>query len=140
LPEPPFQRRALAVGHWKSKLVALGGMDSDNMVTERVDFFDIASGEWSKGPDLPGEGMAGFGVSAWNMDGQLYVCGFAGDVYRLSDNGGQWTTIAKLHTPRFFHQLLPAGRDALVAIGGASHEGHLADIEWIDIERDNSSN
>jgi outer membrane protein assembly factor BamB len=134
LPEQSFQRRALAAAEWHGKLVALGGMDENADVSPRVDFFDPTTGKWSEGPNLPGRGIAGFGVSAWNLDGELYVSGMRGVVYRLNDEGSDWEEVAKLGTPRFFHRLLPGGDDSLLAVGGASRKGHLTDIEEIDVK------
>jgi hypothetical protein len=135
LPEPPFQRRALAVSHWKGKVVALGGMDAESEVSQRVDFFDPETGTWSQGPSLPGDGMAGFGISACNLDGKLYVSGLRGVVLRLSESGSEWEEAAPMAQGRFFHQLLPGGEEALLAIAGASRNGHLADIERIQRDR-----
>jgi len=133
LAEQPFARRALAASHWKGKLVALGGLDEEGEVSQRVDMFDPQSGEWSEGPKLPGDGRGGFGISAWNLDGRLYFSGLPGILYRLSEDGSEWEEAARLAKPRFFHQLVPAGDGGLLAVGGASSEGHIADIEWIDV-------
>jgi hypothetical protein len=135
LPEPPFRRRALAASHWNGKLVALGGMDVEGVVSRRVDIFNPETGEWSQGPQLPGDGMAGFGISACNRDGELYVSGLRGIVLRLSDSGSDWEEAAQMTQGRFFHQLLPAGDGTLLAVAGASREGHLADIERIILDR-----
>jgi hypothetical protein len=98
----------------------------------RVDIFDLSTGKWQKGPSLPGAGMAGFGVSAWNLDGDLYVCGMRGVLYRLSDTGSAWEEVGRLLAPRFFHQLVPGPNDSLLIVGGASMDGHLATIEQIN--------
>lgn len=135
LPASPFKRRALAASHWHGKLVALGGMGVDGKVSMRVDFFDPQTGSWSQGPDLPGNGMAGFGISACNLDGELFVSGILGTVLRLSDDGTRWEKAASMVTGRFFHQLLPATDDTLVAVGGASEDSHLTDIETISARR-----
>ena len=90
LPKQDFKRRALAASQWQGKLAALGGMDQDADISRRVDFFDPESGKWSQGPELPGTGMSGFGVSAWNLDGTVYVSGFNGRVFRLADDGSKW--------------------------------------------------
>ncbi|HJQ80849.1 MAG TPA: hypothetical protein VJ828_12875 [Lacipirellulaceae bacterium] len=134
LPKPPFTRRALAAAHWNGKLVAIGGLDEAGEVAQSCDFFDPVAGDWSEGPKLPGDGHAGFGASAWNLEGELYASGLTGILFRLSDDGSQWKQVGRLVKPRFFHQLVPAadGR-GLLAVGGASREGHLADIEWIDV-------
>jgi len=57
--EQSFQRRALAAGEWHGQVVAIGGMDEDQAVSQRVDLFDPVAGRWTQGPELPGEGMPG---------------------------------------------------------------------------------
>lgn len=134
LPKQDFQRRALAAAAWQGKVAVLGGMDQDADISRRVDFFDPATGEWSQGPELPGTGMSGFGVSAWSLGDDLYVSGFNGRVFKLSSDGKKWDVVAKLVQPRFFHQLVPAAKDdALLVLGGASRDGHLDDVELIDV-------
>ncbi len=134
LPKQDFQRRALAASQWHGKLTALGGMDENAKISRRVDFFDPTTGNWSKGPDLPGTGMSGFGVSAWSLADNLYVSGFNGRVFKLADDGSKWQEVAKLAQPRFFHQLVPAATgESLLVVGGASRDGHLADVELIDV-------
>jgi len=131
--ETPFKRRALAASHWNGQLAAIGGIDEEGDVSQRVDLFDPQSKKWSEGPELPGAGLAGFGGSACNLDGKLYVSGLRGILYRLNDSGSAWEEAARKSKGRFFHQLLPAGNDeGLIAIGGASRKGHMADSEWID--------
>jgi N-acetylneuraminic acid mutarotase len=134
LPRPDFKRRALAAGVWQGKLFAIGGMDEKGKPSLRVDFFDPKSGKWSQGPPLPGVGMAGFGASAWNLGGNLYVCGLRGVLYRLSQNGSAWEEAGRLETPRFFHQLVPGPHGTLLAVAGASMNGHIATIEQIDLK------
>jgi hypothetical protein len=112
---------------------AIGGMDETSKASVRVDLYDPQSTTWARGPELPGEGMAGFGVSAWNLEGKLYVSGIPGTLYRLSDSGSAWEEAGSLSTGRFFHQLVPAPHGGLMAVGGASREGHLATIERIDM-------
>ncbi len=135
LPEPPFKRRALAVGQVDSKVVALCGMDEDGTISKQVFFLDPATGEWSEGPEFPGEAFHGFGLAAWNLRGALYAGGMAGVLYRLDDDRQRWTTVDKFATKRFFHQLVPAHDGGLLAVGGASPEvGHTATIEWLDLQ------
>jgi Kelch motif len=133
LPLPDFKRRALAAGSWKGKLVALGGMDEKAKISMKVYIFDPESRKWEKGPSLPGAGMAGFGASAWNLDGKLYVCGLRGILYRLNDAGSGWEEAGRMATPRFFHQLVPAPHGGLMVVGGASENGHLATSERIEL-------
>lgn len=132
LPQPKFTRRALAAGIWKGKLFAMGGID-EKRPSMKVNLFDPQTGKWSKGPNMPGTGMAGFGVSAWNLGGELYVCGVRGVLYRLNESGSAWEEVGRLETPRFFHQLVPGPDGSLLAVGGASMDGHLASIERIGL-------
>ncbi|MDA0836045.1 MAG: hypothetical protein O2955_16470 [Planctomycetota bacterium] len=70
LPEPPFQRRALALAAHEGKIHAIGGMQQEGGPTTRVDIFDPETGEWSQGPSLVGEdGITGFGSSAFATGG-----------------------------------------------------------------------
>lgn len=127
---PPFKRRALAAAKWNGKLVALGGMDENAKVSRDVNALDLAAGQWSKLPDLPRSQMAGFGVSAWNLDGKLLVSGADGHVLQLADNGAEWNVVGKLRTGRFFHRLVPFDDSTVLAVAGASpEEGHVATIE-----------
>jgi hypothetical protein len=129
--EQPFERRALAASHHDGKLVVIGGMNADDKIDRSVNLYDPATSTWTSGPALPGEGMNGFGVSAWNSGQALLVSGSSGVVYRLADDAGSWQEIAKLRTARFFHQLVPAGEGTLLVLGGASRQGHLSEIESI---------
>jgi hypothetical protein len=136
LPAQSFRRRAVAAGHWQGKLAVLGGMDDQHDISQRVELFDPTLGEWSAGPELPGAGMAGFGLSAWDLDGRLYACGLRGRLYRLAGDGSEWEQVTRLATGRFFHRLLPGGSDSLLVVGGASRKGHVAHIERIDLSPD----
>jgi len=132
LPLPEFKRRALAAGVWQGKVFAIGGMDENAKPSLRVDFFDPQTGKWTEGPRLPGAGMAGFGASAWNLDGKLYVCGLRGVLYRLNETGSAWEEAGRTEQ-RFFHQLVPGLHGGLLVVGGASMNGHQASIVPIDI-------
>jgi N-acetylneuraminic acid mutarotase len=135
LPTPPFRRRALAVAEWNGKLVALGGMDDDAVVSERVDLFDPATGEWRQLADFPGGEMAGFGMSAWSLGSCLYASGAEGVLHRLADDGQAWVKVGELQTPRFFHRLLPADSNELFVVAGASMEhGHVGTIEKLHVD------
>jgi N-acetylneuraminic acid mutarotase len=135
LPEPPFKRRALAVGNWQGKLVVIGGMDEKGKVSRRVYLFDPKMGVWSEGPKLPGSGLMGFGGAACDIDGEIYVTGLQGVVYRLNETGSAWEEATRMSSGRFFHQLVPTADGRLLAVGGASRTDHLADIESIDVNQ-----
>ena len=134
--EVPFQRRAMAASSRDGKLYVIGGMNNDYDIVRTVLIYDPTGKEWSEGPELPGEGMNGFGISAWNLNGKLLVSGTDGRVHCLSKDGTKWETAGKLATPRFFHQLVPAPQaHHLLAVGGASmKKGHLTNIEVVSLE------
>ena len=137
----PFQRRALAASSRDGKLYVIGGMNEDHDIERTVSVYDPDAKEWSEGPAMPGEGMNGFGVSAWNLDGMLLVSGTDGRVHSLSSDGSKWDTAAELKTPRFFHQLVPAPQvHHVLAVGGASmRQGHLNNIEVIRLDKPRST-
>ncbi len=132
--QQPFERRALAASHNQGKLYAIGGMSSDHDIDRSVNIYDPSTDSWAKGPQLPGEGMNGFGASAWNNGDTLLVSGSNGVIYQLSKDGRAWEEAAQLTEPRFFHQLVPANDDEILAMGGASMKGHLTEIERIRLE------
>lgn len=135
LSQPKFRRRALAVGVWQGKLFAIGGINAKGKVTTQSNVYDPQEKKWSRGPKLPGTGISGFGVSAWNFDDNLYVCGLRGKLFRLSSDGTSWVDVGRVETPRFFHQLVPGPGGGLMVVGGASEEGHIASIERVEIKK-----
>ena len=129
---PPFKRRALAIVGWQGKLVAIGGMDDRGEVSRRVNALDLSTGQWIELPVLPRGQMAGFGVSAWNLNGDLLASGADGAIYRLASDASAWDKVGSLATGRFFHRLLPGDHSTLLAVGGASpDDGHLKSIEAV---------
>jgi N-acetylneuraminic acid mutarotase len=134
LPAMPKSRRALAAGEWQGKLVAIGGIDEDGAVSRESTIFDPATGQWSESPELPAGDLAGFGASAWNLNGRLYVSGLPGVLYRLSEDGKSWEEAARLKTPRFFRRLLPGQEpNTLLAVAGSAEDGHVANVEAIRV-------
>jgi N-acetylneuraminic acid mutarotase len=119
LPQPPFQRRALSLGHLQGKLYAIGGMQEEGGPTTRVDVFDPASGKWSEAKPMQGEGMEGFGSSAFTVDDKLFVSTYGGNLQCLAQEGGEWSIAKKLAEDRFFHRMLPF-EERLILVGGAS--------------------
>jgi N-acetylneuraminic acid mutarotase/uncharacterized GH25 family protein len=135
LPSPPFQRRALAVAAYDGKLYAIGGMDAEGGPSRAVDVFDPASGKWSSGPELPGEGrMAGFGASAFATGDRLYITTIDGVLQRMSRDGSQWEIIGKTPTARFFHRMLPLDNSHLLVVGGANMGiGKFEEVEVLSV-------
>jgi N-acetylneuraminic acid mutarotase len=133
LPKPPFERRALAVAAHAGKVFAIGGMQHKGGPTTRVDVFDPASGKWSQGPSLQGEGMEGFGASAFATGRKLYVSTLNGKLQRLDEDGKSWQVIRQLERARFFHRMLPFADGKLLSVGGANMQsGKFGEIDVID--------
>jgi len=111
----PVKRRALAVAATDQHIVAVGGFTPDRDVSTRVDVFRVADKQWSEGPAFPGEG---FGVAATGSGDTVYASGRDGVVWAWRVGDAEWRRATDLAFPRFFHQLLSAGDDRLVAVGG----------------------
>jgi N-acetylneuraminic acid mutarotase len=134
LPKSPFFRRALAVAAYDNKLYVLGGIEDTGNITTKVGVFDPATGKWSEGPALPGEGMDGFGTSAFGTQHGLYATTFAGHVFRLTSGDEAWQAIGMLQHPRFFHRLVAKDDDSLVVVGGTSRRGKVQEVESFRID------
>ncbi len=129
----PFQRRALSAAAHQGQIFAMGGIDESGDISHEVDIYSPETDKWTKGPELPGSTMNGFGTTAWSIGGNLYVSGMDGDVFQLDKENNSWKKSGTLSTPRFFHRLLPDGNGGLLAIGGASRKGHLKSIEQVKL-------
>jgi N-acetylneuraminic acid mutarotase len=131
----PGNRRALAAAEHNGKLYVIGGMLDKGGPTTTTVVYDPKTDQWSDGPSLLGDGMNGFGASAFATGGNLYVSTHHGDLQRLSGDGSAWETIAKLPTDRFFHRMLPIDEDHLVIVGGASMKsGKYEEVEVIHVD------
>jgi N-acetylneuraminic acid mutarotase len=119
MPAPPFKRRALSVGALEGKLYVIGGMQPNRQISLETDVYDTRSGRWSKGPALPGEGMAGFGTSAFAASGKLYVSNVTANVYRLEEPTSAWVEAGQLKEKRLFHRMVATEDQQLVIVGGA---------------------
>lgn len=127
----PFQRRALALAALGTRVYCIGGMDSDNKTTTAVEVYDTATGQWSKGPDLPAGQFQGFACSAIAQGGRIYANAFQGDVLRLSLDGKAWEVVGTLAHPRMAHRLVTAGNKQLIALGGEDGEEKRPDLELL---------
>ena len=74
----PFQRRAVAAAAQGGRVWFIGGIDRHDDLSSAVDWFEPATGQWGKGPELPSEAMAGFGAAACVQSGKLYVSPLSG--------------------------------------------------------------
>ncbi|HEU5124419.1 MAG TPA: kelch repeat-containing protein [Verrucomicrobiae bacterium] len=118
----PFQRRGLALAALKGKVFCIGGMDSDNDTSRRVDIYNTVTGDWSRGPDLPKGKYNGFSCSAIAQNGHIYVSCFQGDLLQLSNDEQTWEKVGRLEKPRLAHRLVTAGATKILALGGEDRE------------------
>ncbi len=140
LPEPPFQRRALSVAAHDGVLYCVGGMRQQGGPTTRVDIFNPENANWTRGPDLPGKPIEGFGSAAFAAEDKLYVSTVSGTLLRLARDGKSWEQVRKLPTARFFHRMLPYKQNTLLFIGGANMEfGKFSHVDAIQVNQSNGS-
>ena len=104
-------------------------------VSQEVNIYDPETETWTKGPEFPGEGMHGFGVSAWGSGPHLLATGLDGMVYRLASDKPDWEKVTQLDQGRFFHRLLPAGDGKFAMVGGASMSGHINRVDFFEINQ-----
>ncbi len=133
LPEPPFQRRAIATVAHAGKLFVIGGMNQAGGPTRAVEIFDPQSQTWESTGELHGENaMAGFGAAGWSADGQLLVTTYEGDIQLYDDTNKSWKVQGQTAEARFFHRLIPLAATELVQIGGANMEsGKFLELEVV---------
>ncbi|HVJ66745.1 MAG TPA: hypothetical protein VM510_02105 [Caulifigura sp.] len=135
LPTPPFERRALAVAAYDNKLYVIGGMEKAGSPTTKVEIFDPETNAWGAGPAIQGDGITGFGSSAFATGGRLYVSTSKGNLQRLTADGKSWEIARELPTARFFHRMLPADDSHFVMVAGANMEtGKFDQVEIISVE------
>jgi hypothetical protein len=135
VPKPPFERRALAVAAYDNKLYVIGGMEKSGGPTTKVAIFDPETSAWYEGPAIQGEGMEGFGASAFATGGRLYVSTSKGNLQRLAKDGKSWEIARTLPTARFFHRMLPVDDGHFVMVAGANMEtGKFDEVEVVSVE------
>lgn len=124
------QRRALATVAVGDQIVAIGGITSDRKLTKRVEVLDTNSGNWTAAPDYPG---AAFGVAADVHDGTVFASGSDGTVYSWEPGLDEWSPIAALTFPRFFHQIAADEAGDLRVIGGTSRGVRPVHLETVPL-------
>ncbi|MEM9944413.1 MAG: hypothetical protein AAF939_22865 [Planctomycetota bacterium] len=131
---PGYKSRAISTAAYNGKFYLFGGIQ-DRGMTRKVSVYDPESESWSEAPELVADNrMAGFATSSFATGGKLYVTGYSGIVYALSEDEKEWEHCGRLMYPRFFLRLLPAGDDRLLAVGGSSSIiGRTASIESFEI-------
>ena len=116
-------------------MYVIGGMQKQGGPTTRVDIFDTTTQTWSQGPSLNGEGMEGFGSSAFALGNVVLVTTYSGRLQRLAADGKSWDVLHELDRDRFFHRLLPISKHQLLAVGGASmSSGKFDELDVITIK------
>jgi N-acetylneuraminic acid mutarotase len=129
----PFARRAVAAAALDGKLVIVGGIGADGVISREVHLFDPASGSFSRAADFPADG---FGVAASSSGDVLYASARDGVLYALAEPTGSWKKVGELVFPRFFHQLVQLSPTRVLALGGISgmHTGpRIREVEVVDV-------
>lgn len=123
----PDARTEVGAGRLGDRIAVAGGLLADGSATPRVDLYDLGSGRWQAGPDLP-EALHHAGVATFR--GRLFVAGGytqtaagawaeSARVFSLGAGEEQWRTEPSLGAPRGALGL--ASTDGfLVAFGGTS--------------------
>ncbi|QEG24300.1 Kelch repeat-containing protein [Mariniblastus fucicola] len=137
--EAPFRARALAVREFDGKLIVIGGIEEGAGTTNAVHFYDLTSGQWSEGPEVPTDGgIKSFGCSAVAVDGNFLISIYDGQVLRLSDDATAWQRVHQLDEGRFFHQMLPVGDSQFALVGGSHMEdGSRMEVEVFEVVAEN---
>lgn len=134
LPETDWTVRANSAAIVNDRLYVVGGLD-DNGTSNAGRMLELKTMEWSDLPAFPAKGhLKAFGAAACSLDGKLLVSSFSFQPRMLSGANGNWLpTSRKLKTRRFFHRIVPIGEQKAVFLGGANYDGHLDQIETLDV-------
>ncbi|MFO0938309.1 MAG: kelch repeat-containing protein [Gemmataceae bacterium] len=128
----PFLRRALTAAAFDGKVYVICGLTEDGDTSHEINIYDPKTNSWSKGPDLPGEGMNGFTPAACVANNKLYVSPADGALYKLT--GDKWETCGKLEKGRWVHRMVTDGNGHLIVLGGASKGGNVSAVEVIEVK------
>lgn len=134
----PFKRRALTAAAHNGKVYVFGGLADGAKIGPRVDIYDPAKKTWTQGPDLPGGPRNGFTPASCSTGGQLYLSPADGTLYRLDVKGAAWEKVGNLKQSRLVHRLVATADDVLLAVGGASRSGNVAQTETLRPTRNGS--
>ena len=130
LPQP-FQRRALSATLCNGKIYVAGGLDASGKTTLEVDVFDLASGKWSKAPELPGTDRLGFSPQICALGDRLVVSTLDGRVHELGKDG--WKFVTKQEVKRMVHRVVPGGPKRALIVGGFSSLQDAQRVEEIEL-------
>lgn len=126
----PFQRRALTAAVIGSQVYVIGGLSADGP-DQRVDILDLSTGQWKKGPAIPGKDRVAFSPAACAVGGQLILSTSDGAVYRLNRQGDGWEKVAESTQKRMVARLVPWGQDRVILLGGAKGGANTDSLEVI---------
>ena len=129
---PPFQKRAISAAAFQGKIYVMGGMQSNGQIATTSHSYDPKTDTWSEGPDLIGQGITGFGSSAFPLGDRLYVSTFDGTLQRLSADGKSWELAGNLKNVRFFHRMVAHEPNQLIILGGTNMQsGKFDEVDVI---------
>jgi YHS domain-containing protein len=129
----PFKRRALTAAALGTKVYVIGGLTETGESVRKVNVLDVASGKWSDGPEIPGTDRVGFSPAATVVAGRLILNTVDKAVYALNEKGTAWDKVGTTAESRYVHRLVPGGKDAVVAIAGASPNGPQDTVEVVKL-------
>jgi YHS domain-containing protein len=130
----PFKRRALAASALGSKVYVMGGLNEAGETVRAVSILDLVSGKWSDGPEIPGSEKIGFSPASTVVGGKLILNTMDKSVFALNEKGTAWEKVGQTVESRFVHRLVPAGKNAVIAIAGAGPKGAHASIELVRLD------
>ncbi|HEV3386489.1 MAG TPA: hypothetical protein VG097_16820, partial [Gemmata sp.] len=130
----PFKRRALTASALGNKVYVMGGLNEVGETVRAVSILDIVSGKWSEGPVIPGSEKVGFSPASTVAAGKIILNTMDKSVHALNEKGTAWDKVGTTEESRFVHRLVPAGKDAVIAIAGAGPKGPYASVELVKLD------
>jgi YHS domain-containing protein len=130
----PFKRRALSASALGNKVYVMGGLNEAAETIRAVSILDIATGKWSDGPEIPGSEKVGFSPASTVAGGKLILNTMDKSVFALNEKGTAWDKVSTTEEIRFVHRLVPAGKNAVIALAGAGPKGPHASIELVRLD------
>lgn len=125
--EQPFERRAFITAVHDGKMYVMGGITPKGAVAADVDVYDPTTGEWTKGPMLPGTATENFAPAACEHEGRLLVSLANGALFELEAKTKQWRQIG-VGTARLAHRMVSTP-GAVLILGGAIRGENLKLVE-----------
>lgn len=135
LPETKWAARAISAAIANGHLYVIGGLDGKGL-SNAVRKLNLNTHKWSDCPPYPSsDHMKAFGSAACNLEGRLLASSFSFQPKMMAKGGKSWEPAGKkLETRRFFHQIVQAGKNKVLFLGGANYDGHLDSIETFTVD------